>query len=94
MTYLKSLFRHTIDSHNDMKAQDNLHWQFADYGELNVAKYAAMRTGKTAKKTWFFAIEITTAVKRQRYVFLYGNANERMRQRTQIALMIIKDPAE
>ena len=93
MNYLKSLFRHTIDNLNAIETQGKLHWRFADYGELDVVKYDALRSGIPAQKTRYLGIEVNSPVKRETFVFFYGIANENLRQRTQVALMVMKGPA-
>lgn len=88
MTYLKSLFRHTIDKLDAMNTQGQFQLRFIDYGELDLAKYAALRDGMPARKTKYFGIEATDADKRQLYAFDFGVANTTLRQRTRVALLL------
>ncbi len=90
MTYLKSQFRHTVDNLNAMNLRSQLQLRFVDYGELDVAKYGALRGGMPTTKTRYFGIEVAGSAKRQLYIFFYGIANENLRERAQVALMIMK----
>ena len=90
MSYLKSQFRHTVDSLNAIAAQDKLRLRFADYGELGAAKYDALRRGDSVSKTRYFGIEVLGPAKRQLFVFFHGIATENLRERAQVALMIMK----
>ncbi len=88
MTYLKSLFRHTIDNLDATNMQARLQLRFIDYGELNPAKYDALRNGIPARKTRYYAIEATSAGKRQLYAFDFGVADSALRKRAPVALML------
>ncbi len=93
MNYLKSQFRHTIDNLNASKTQGKLHWRFADYGELDIAKYNALRSGNPAQKTRYFGIEITDADRQGRKVFFFARAIESLQLRAPVALMIATESA-
>jgi len=88
MSYLKSAFRHAIDNLNAMNAPGQLQLRFIDYGDLHLAKYAALRNGIPAMKTRFFGIGATSAAKRQLYAFEFAVANSALRQRARVALML------
>ena len=88
MSYLKSLFRHTIDNLVATNVHDRLQLRFIDYGELALAKYVALRKGTPVRKTSCFGIEVTTADKRQLYTFSFGVANTALRRRAQVVLML------
>lgn len=90
MTHLKSQFRHTVDNLNAMNLRSQLQLRFVDYGELDVAKYDALRGGMPTTKTRYFGIEVAGPAKRQLYVFFHVIANEKLRERAQVALMIMK----
>ena len=93
MTYLKSLFRHTIDNLGAKNMPGRLQLRFIDYGELGLAKYDSLRSGIAARKTRYFGIEATRAGKRQLYAFEFGVANTVMRQRARAVLVLTVNPS-
>lgn len=92
-SYLKNLYRHTVDNVNAVAAPGSFHLRFIDYGELELRKYEMLRSGRPVKKTRYFGIEATSAAKRQLYVFFYGTANASMRKRAEVALLVMKNPS-
>ena len=90
MTHLKSQFRHTVDNLNAIDLGSPLHLRFIDYGELGVAKYYALRSGRSAIKTRYFGIEVAGTAKRQLHVFFHAVANESLREQAQATLMLTK----
>ena len=89
MSYLKSQFRHTVDNINATAMQDRVRLRFADYGELDAAKYDALRRGHSVTKTGYFGIEVGGPAQRQLFVFFHGVAAETLRERAPAALMIM-----
>ena len=74
-----------------MTTLSSVNVKFADYGPFSIEKYASLRDGMPAKKTWFFGIEFNTDGRRERYLFYFGYPAQRMRQRSSVILFIAKN---
>ncbi len=93
MQYLKRHFQYVADNINAEKTLGNLQLKFRDYGALGLEKYMSLSDGGRAKKTWFFGIEFISGEQRARYVFYVGAADERLKRRSSVALIIAKNSA-
>jgi len=91
LDHLKSQFRHTVDNMNATLTLSGNKLKFADYEHLTIEKYLSLRNGERAKKTWYFGIEFNIDGRRERYVFFFGYADRRIRQRAAVVLCIAKN---
>ncbi len=92
LAYLKTHFKHII--HNLGASPSNASWKFADYGALHIKKYAQLRDGGRAKKTWFFGFELRSGKRRARYVFFFAPALGSLKKRSPIALVPAKNTVD
>lgn len=88
---LKSQFRHTVDNINVKLTLSGNQLKFASYEQLNIEKYLSLRDSARAKKTWYFGIEFNIDGRRKRFVFFFGYADRRFKQRAKVVLIIAKN---
>ena len=62
-----------------------------DYGSLDFEKYAALRQGMSAKRTWFLRVDFRRSDKVVRYLFFFGSAKGEMRDRCIVTLHIARE---
>ena len=91
MDHLKSLFKLNVDNINAMKTLGSDFVKFADYGPLSIEKYASLRNGGRAQKTWFFGLEFNGDGRKARYLFDYDRPAQRMRNRAPVVLFVAKN---
>ncbi len=89
MELLKSYLRQTVNKIDEQSHYGNIF--FSDYGNLEFEKYSALRSGVSAKRTWFFRIDFRRADKRVRYLFFFGHASNQMRERCQVSLHVARE---
>lgn len=63
-----------------------------DFGEIEFEKYFALRGGHSAKKTWFFRIDVRSDEKTARVLFFFGFASPGMERRDATLLIAIETP--
>ena len=56
------------------------HIYFKDFGHIAHEKYVVLRAGESAKKTWFFRIDIVKGRKSARYLFFFISQSRVMRE--------------
>ena len=91
LDHLKSQFKLNVDNINAMKTVSSVNVKFADYGPLSIEKYASLRDGGRATKTWYFGIEFNRGGRRARYLFYFGYPAQRMRNRAPVVLYVAKN---
>ena len=90
MDLFKSYFKQTVDDANERLIFGNGSLRFKDFGTLGFEKYVSLRKGRSAKKTWDFGLEFRMGNSRIRYLFYYGYADSRMRDRARVVLFVAK----
>ena len=91
MDLFGSYFKQTVDDWNALLSVGGVSLNFQDYGTLDFHKYLSLRDGGSAKRTWDFGLEFRRGSARVRYLFFYGYADYRLRNRARVILFIAKD---
>ena len=64
---------------------------FKDFGNLEFEKYASLRFGDSAKRTWFFRVDFRKGDKSARYLFFFGCSSWTLRQRCDVTLHVARE---
>ena len=91
MELFKSYMKQTAYAWNEDLAADGVAAYFRDYGTLDFYSYLRLRDGDSAKRTWDFGIEFRRSGRRARYLFFFGAADDRLKERSRVALILAKD---
>jgi Fic family protein len=78
MDLLKGYFRQTSES-----IEEGMHLgrvYFKDFGNLSYEKFIIMLGGESAKRTWFFRIDIRMGERTSRYLFFFTHPSRTLRQ--------------
>lgn len=78
MDLLKGYFRQTAEILDETAAFGRVY--FKDFGTLEFEKYASLRQGQSAKRTWFFRIDFRSGEVAARYLFFFGSPSHVLRQ--------------
>ena len=89
MELLKSYLRQTVNRFDEQIDYGSVF--FRDFGNLEFEKYAALRRGDSAKRTWFLRMDFVRANTTARYLFFFGHASQQMRDRCQVTLHIARE---
>ena len=92
MELLKSHLRHTVDSLNETANFGNIY--FNDFGTLEFEKYASLRMGGSAKRTWFLRVDFVRAQRSARFLFLFGRRSYQLRGRCDVTLHVLREVPE
>lgn len=77
MDLMKSHFRQVVDLLNEMAASTGgVQFKFREYGALEFEKFQILQNHQSAKKTWFFGVEVRVGGKSVRFLFYFGFAND------------------
>lgn len=71
MDLLKGYFRQTAEILDESATFGRVF--FKDFGTLEFEKYASLRQGQSAKRTWFFRIDFRSGEVAARYLFFFGS---------------------
>ena len=67
---------------------------FRDFGNLDFDKYLALSSRQSAKRTWFFRIDVVRQQQSVRHLFFFGFASNRERDDVDVTLHVAReDPA-
>lgn len=72
---LKNYFAQTIDMANEADPTGIIRAYFKDFGHLEFEKYASLKRGNSAKRTWSFRIDFRSGNKAARFLFFFGFAS-------------------
>lgn len=90
MELLKSFLQQTADDLADQaKLYGNVYLK--DFGSLEFEKYAALRRGISAKRTWFLRIDFRRGDTTVRYLFFFGHASRAMERRCDVTLHVARE---
>ena len=89
MELLKSYLRQSASLFDEATPYGNVY--FKDFGNLEFEKYSALRSGTSAKRTWFLRLDFRRADTSARYLFFFGHANHKLRDRCQVTLHIARE---
>ncbi len=64
---------------------------FRDFGTLEFEKYAGLRLGESAKRTWFFRVDFYRGDKSARYLLFFGSSSRILRQRCDVTLHVARE---
>lgn len=90
MSLLKGYFRQTADQLN-RAAHGGGNVYFKDFGMIEFEKYYSLRTGESAKRTWFFRIDFRSGDKAARYLFFFGTPSPTLRRTCDVTLHISRE---
>lgn len=77
MDLLKGYFRQTAEILDESATFGRVF--FKDFGTLEFEKYASLRQGQSAKRTWFFRIDFRSGEVAARYLFFFGSPSHGLR---------------
>ena len=89
MELLKSYLRQAVNLFDEAITYGSVY--FKDFGNLEFEKYSALRRGESAKHTWFLRIDFRRADTTARYLFFFGHASYKMRDRCDVTLHIARE---
>jgi len=90
MALFKGYFKQTVDAWNEQLSVGSVSLNYRDYGTLDFEKYLSLRDGGSAKRTWDFGIVFQRGDRRVRYLFFYGYADNSLRAKARVVLLIAK----
>jgi Fic family protein len=82
MDLLKGQFRQTAEMLTASAAMSNVYLK--DFGTLELEKYLSLKKEGSAKRTWFFRLDIRSGEQTARYLFFFGFGSQRMSTDPQI----------
>lgn len=89
MEMLKGYLRETVEAFNQKAGVGRVYLK--DFGNLEFEKYWALRSGESAKRTWFLRVDFQRGDTTARYLFFFGHANYAMRNRCQVTLHVARE---
>jgi hypothetical protein len=89
MELLKSYFRQTASMLAQSSPMGKVY--FVDFGGLELEKYLALRTGDSAKRTWFFRIDFRSGDRAARYLFFFGSKSYVLRNECDVTLHVARE---
>ena len=90
MHLLRELFRQITEG---LATASNGMYQvhFRDFGSLDLEKYLMLRTGQSAKRTWFFRIDFVRSQTTARYLFFFVYGSDAMRDKAPVTICIARE---
>ena len=64
---------------------------FKDFGMLEFEKYASLRSGESAKRTWFFRVDFRRRDQAARYLFFFGSPSMTLRGQCDVTVHIARE---
>ena len=64
---------------------------FKEFGHLDLNKYLALHKGQSAKRTWFFRVDLVRGSQSARYLFFFGYGSIQTRSKTPVVLYIARE---
>lgn len=92
MDLLKSYFRQTSELIGEATPFASIY--FKDFGTLEVQKYTSLRTGESAKKTWFFRVDFRSGDRAARYLFFFGYPSHYLQGEAEVTLHAAREEPE
>jgi len=89
MELLKSLFRQTAGVLNTSANLGDIY--FKDFGTLEFEKYLSLKNQGSAKRTWFFRLDLRSGDRAARYLFFFGSPSPAMRRQSDVTLHISRE---
>jgi hypothetical protein len=80
MELLKGFFAQAANMLNEADSLGLIRVYLKEFGQLEFEKYASLRRGDSAKRTWFFRLDFRSGVKAARFLFFFGSSSYSMRQ--------------
>ena len=72
---LKNYFAQTVAMANEADTMGVVQAYFKDFGHLEFEKYASLKRGNSAKRTWSFRVDFRSGSKATRFLFFFGFAS-------------------
>lgn len=89
MDLLRSYVRQTAEMIDAEAALARVY--FKDFGELPFEKYLSLRSGESAKRTWFFRVDFVRGEDSARYLFFFGAPSGPMRSKADVTLHVARE---
>lgn len=89
MELLKSYFRQTAEVLSQQTPFGHVY--FVDFGTLEFEKYASLRQGVSAKRTWFFRIDFRAGDRAARYLFFFGTPSHGLREDCDVTAWVARE---
>jgi Fic family protein len=89
MELLKSYVRQTVELIKESTTLGRVY--FRDFGALEFEKYLALRSGESAKKTWFIRLDFRLGDRTARYIFFFGYASPELRPECDVTLHVARE---
>ncbi len=90
MALLKSYFRQTAQLFDEAFSRFG-HVKFKDFPYIDHEKYAALRSGEPASRTWFFSLEFAQYGTPARYLFFFWHASRAMGPHAEVTLHLARE---
>lgn len=90
MELLKSYIRQTTDDLNKAADYGGISFRIRNFGNLEFEKYLALSHGQSAKRTWFFRVDIQRTDKTVRYLFFFGHSYK-LKERCRVTLHVARE---
>lgn len=84
MDLLKGYFRQIACLHDEQSDIGNVH--IRDFGALEFEKHLSLRQHESAKKTWFFRLDVRAGERAARYLLFFGYPSYSLRSRLDVTL--------
>ncbi len=78
MDLLKTHFRDAADSISEALTIGSSSLQLREFDPLEFEKYLALSRGESAKRTWFFRVDLRNSEGTARYLFFFGRTNRQL----------------
>lgn len=90
MELLKSYMQQTVDLLSEAAATMGDVY-LKDFGSLEFEKYAALRHGESAKRTWFLRVDFRRGETSARYLFFFGHTSQSLKGRCDVTLHVARE---
>ncbi len=90
MDLLKGYFRQTAEALDAQAVLGGRVW-FKDFGTLEFEKYASLRARQSAKRTWFFRIDLRSGDTAVRYLFFFESPSPALRDRCDVTACVSRE---
>ena len=89
MELMRSYFRQTAGLLDEADPLGDVY--FKDFGHLEFEKYVALRSKKSAKRTWFFRVDLRSGGRAARYLFFFGSPSYWIQRQVAVSIFVARE---
>ncbi len=89
MELLKSYMQQTVNVLSQAAQMGDFFLK--DFGNLEFERYAALRHGESAKRTWFLRVDFRRGETSARYLFFFGHTSQKLKGRCDVTLHVARE---